>query len=332
MRKLSTLFLLLFTVVANAQVVHMVRLRPGPADSINASIWKETNSANKGDQNILANAWTAGSDVTFRSLFKFNLPVLPTNATFVSATLKLYGNATSNHAQLNSSYQGAPFGTTNESWLQRISAPWNLYTLNWTNQPSVDTAGQVLFPASTAQLQTYVVDVSRMVKAMLDTPSKNYGFMFRLKNEVKYRTLLFGSSHNPDSNVRPILEIVYNTPVPGDSQTDPISRPRDETASGFPGPDPASTNVAAQNAVAGQVSIYPNPASQKLHIGFANTKSESVTLSLIDAMGRTVIYRVLQIDTRGLVDLNVSEIPHGLYFLKINRLNRETLCKTISIQ
>jgi hypothetical protein len=232
--------------------------------------------------------------------------VHPANATYVSATLKLYGNPTSNHTQLNSSYPSAPFGTTNESWLRRINAPWNLYTLNWTNQPSVDTTNQVLLPVSSAQIQAYVVDVSKMVKTMLDTPSKNYGFMFMLQNELKFRTLVFGSSHNPDSNVRPILEIVYNTPIP--------------------------SSVPALNANAEEINIYPNPVSHTLHITFTNTHTEPVDVNLINATGQTVIHINQFISSNGSVDLKLEEMPRGMYFLKIKEHTKSVFCKTVLVQ
>src|SRR5688572_20799738 len=103
MKRLFTLLLSFAAFNSIAQVTHTVVLRPGPIGAANTSIWKEMpTTGNSTDQNIIANAWTAGGDVTLRTLFRFAMPTLPANATFTGATLYLYGNATSNHPQLHS--------------------------------------------------------------------------------------------------------------------------------------------------------------------------------------------------------------------------------------
>jgi hypothetical protein len=62
-------------------------------------------------------------------------------------------------------------------------------------------------PPSTSHDQTYVLDVTGAVQAMVDAPGSNYGFMIRLATEEHYRALQFWSREANDPAARPRLDV-----------------------------------------------------------------------------------------------------------------------------
>lgn len=304
MKKLLTPFLLLTTIAASAQATHTITIRPGMS-GVSASIEKESNLSLPNDDNLIANAWTTGgAPITQRTVFQMPLPVLPSNATFVSATLYLYANTTTTHPQGHSSYPTAPYGTTNEGWLQRITTPWSTSGLNWTGRPSATNTHVVSLPASTSQTQNYTINVSQMVKDMLDSPSRSFGFMLSLQNENTYRSLIFASCHHADSNLRPKLIINYTTP----------------------------TAVPAANTNVTDVRIYPNPAKGTLYVDFINGSASKVSLQMTDAAGRIVQERMEAIKPSGQIMLDISHLPHGIYHLRIGEGDKPVISRMVTVE
>jgi hypothetical protein len=152
-------------------------------------------------------AWTIGGVKTvWRNFLKFDLSSVPLNATIQSATLNL------SWADTNSwgSTQHSSLTSSNESVVQRVTAPWNENTITWNNQPSATTADQVVLPQSSSGTQNYSLNVTQMVQQMAG--SNNNGFLLRLVNENYYAELVFASGDNPHLNRRPTLTITYTAP------------------------------------------------------------------------------------------------------------------------
>ncbi|MEQ1799594.1 MAG: DNRLRE domain-containing protein [Lacibacter sp.] len=150
-----------------------------------------------------------------RSFLKFpGLNAIPQNATIISAKLSLYGVASSGTFSVgNSYYPGSgynPFGT-NELWIKRVTSNWVESSVTWNTQPSVIETNRVAIPASTSQWGYNVtdIDVTEMVKSMVNTSNANYGFCFMLQNETHYRSMTFGSPNNTNAAKRPKLIIEY---------------------------------------------------------------------------------------------------------------------------
>jgi len=74
------------------------------------------------------------------------------------------------------------------------------------------------------------------------------------------------------------------------------------------------------NAIENKVSVYPNPAKTHFTI---NTNIAFENFELLDAMGRVHISGKLLPN----LTVNISEIPQGIYFLKLNNENYSTICK-----
>lgn len=306
MKKLFTLIPAFIALTVNAQMVHTITLRPNGATGNDATLSKENGNFNNGiDENFIANAWTSGGNgVTLRSVLQFALPTLPANATFVSATLTLYGNPTSVHPQLHSSYPGSPYGTTNEGWLRRVVSSWSESTVTWNNQPNTTTVNQVSLPASTSQTQDYAIDVTNLVKDMLNNPASSFGFMLSLQNETTYRALIFASSDHPDSTKRPKLIIVYHTPA--------------ASVSGVP--------------VAGRFSVYPNPAQHTINLNFSSVRAANVEVKLADATGRTVMHQSRQVAANGQLNFDVADLPRGAYILTATEENKNSYSNVVTLQ
>ncbi|MCL2246093.1 MAG: DNRLRE domain-containing protein [Lentimicrobiaceae bacterium] len=164
--------------------------------------------------------WTLSNlfcyDRSFRSLLQFNeLVTIPTEAEIISAELKLFGVPSIVDDPGNSSYPGSTHGTTNESIIQRVTSPWDEFTVTWNTQPSTTTANQILIPNTTAQWNWNFTDNSTnlvdMVQDMVANPNNNFGFMIKLQNETRYRSVIFASSDHANPALWPELTVTYKS-------------------------------------------------------------------------------------------------------------------------
>lgn len=159
-----------------------------------------------GAVDIPVEAWTSGgTPYTVRSLLKFDLSSIPSNAGIVSAHLFLYSYPS---PTLNGNFTDANFGTANSFTVQRVTSSWDPGSANWFNQPSVTTASQVIVPHASQSVFDLDLDVKDMVSPMISTG--NYGFLMKIQNETFYNSRIFASSYNTTYPAkRPKLVIVY---------------------------------------------------------------------------------------------------------------------------
>jgi hypothetical protein len=152
-------------------------------------------------------AWTSsGNAYNFRSLLKFDLSSIPANATIKSAHVFLYSHPTPTPG---GNFVDANSGPTNAFFVQQITAPWTTSTATWANQPSVSTSNQIVMPHTNQTSLDVDIDVTAMVASMVNN-NTNYGFFFRLQNEVIYNIRSFVSSRNTTyPNKRPKIVITY---------------------------------------------------------------------------------------------------------------------------
>jgi hypothetical protein len=158
-------------------------------------------------------ATNGGNTSNARSLIKWDLSFIPTNAIVSSADLSLFSWLSPSNGQ-HVNISGA-----NDAYLNKIISPWDEYIVTWNTMPAVSTSGQVYMPASTSANQDYInYDVTSLVQDMVSNPITNYGLLLQLVNEQFYRQLIFASSDNPDPLKHPLLEICYLIPI-GISET-----------------------------------------------------------------------------------------------------------------
>lgn len=78
-----------------------------------------------------------------------------------------------------------------------------------------------------------------------------------------------------------------------------------------------------------KLSIYPNPASEELHISVENLTGQA-EVSLTDLQGRVLISQEIILDGKSEVKLNLNSISSGTYFIEINNAS-ESLFNTVQI-
>jgi hypothetical protein len=151
-------------------------------------------------------SWTSqGTPFVVRSLIDFNFDAIPSNATVDSAKLSLYSYSTPGHGAGHD-----PLTGSNECYLQRIISSWEEDTVTWNTQPDVTDLNRVLIMQSTTTMQDYEeIDVTDLVRDILNDRDNSFGFMLRLVNESGYRRMLFATSDVAEAHKRPKLEINY---------------------------------------------------------------------------------------------------------------------------
>lgn len=136
-----------------------------------------------------------------RTLFKFALSQIPSNATITNATLQLFA-AWPWHTGFDS----------NACYIRKVTSAWDDSTATWaTMWNASDLTDQVSVPASTNYNDNYVINVTNLVQTLVSNPTTNYGMMLLLQNETPppNRALDFASSENADSTKRPLLTVSY---------------------------------------------------------------------------------------------------------------------------
>lgn len=259
-------------------------LQNGACDGIDALIgncmpcgYDTSNFGNIQEFNALA--WTNGGAISNqRSLIQWNLENIPTNATVQSASLSLYFNSTSSNASgLHSTISGL-----NNSYLKKITSPWDENTLTWNNQPSVTTVNQAPLPSSTSPTQDYLnINVTSLVQDMITNPATNFGLMLQLDVESYYRCLLFASSDHPNESKHPKLEICYSF-----------------------------VNSVNENVIHdSEFEIFPNPSLGTISIQFNNLKSRG-TFEIVDVIGQSIFEEKINSSQR-----NISfDLSKGIYW------------------
>jgi PKD repeat protein len=191
-----------FLIIRNALAQDTLILQPGPEGKdayINNYYY-----GNYGDYpNMFAIAGTSSGDpFTSRSLFEFDLSMIPPGSAILAAKLSLYF--------ANNTWNPYYHYGDNKAWLQRVIAPWDEYTVTWWNQPQTTEQNQVSLPASHYETQDYVnIDVKLLIQDIVNDPENSHGILFRLQIEEIYRRMFFASSDYVIPGKRPKLEIIH---------------------------------------------------------------------------------------------------------------------------
>jgi hypothetical protein len=193
----------LCAVVTLAQSQSSLFLQPDAAAGKDARIFNLDALANYGnDPDFIASQWTySGEPGTMRSLIQFDLSGLPKGVDIVDARLSLYYN--------NESTTPGQAGN-NAAYIRRLIEPWDEATVAWNHQPFYTTENEVLLPASTVPDQDYLnIDVTNLVRDMIEFPNTSHGFMFMLQTEQGMNAMKFYSSDASEAFERPSLQITW---------------------------------------------------------------------------------------------------------------------------
>lgn len=216
----------------------------------------QINTPNPNSTEMVAATWTYNYAFNvWRSLFKFNLNEIPPGAQITSAKLSLYGNP---YPESNA------HAGQNESWLRKVTAAWNPMTATFLNQPSYTVENQVSIRQSLYSFEDYIdIDVTELIRQMVNEPSNNHGFIFMNKVEEVYKCLNFASGECILFYRRPKLDVTY-TPV---------------------GIEPISGEVPIDFRL---FQNYPNPFNPVTNIKFNVPKSSAVKISVFSELGKEV--------------------------------------------
>lgn len=70
--------------------------------------------------------------------------------------------------------------------------------------------------------------------------------------------------------------------------------------------------------VSNEVNLFPNPANDKVHLQFNTSKSEDVTIRLVDLTGRMINSMVMTTEPgQNLAALDVMQLPKGIYLIEL---------------
>jgi hypothetical protein len=232
---------------------------------------------------IDAIAWTnLGNLSNGRSLLYWDLSFIPANASVTSASLSLYAYNSPSNGE-HSSLSGP-----NDAYLNKVTSPWNEYSVNWNNMPSVSTTNQAYLPPSSSPSQDYTnIDVTTLVQDMITNPASNYGLMLQLADETAYRKLIFASSDNADPAKHPKLDICYTVP---------------------------SAIDVMQNHAA--ISVVEDFISETITVTSRENFEKGTMLKLMNSKGQLVrSYENLNGNT---LVFSISNIASGIYIYEIN--------------
>jgi pectinesterase len=81
------------------------------------------------------------------------------------------------------------------------------------------------------------------------------------------------------------------------------------------------------------ISVYPNPASDKLTINYQLKKSAVVNIYLIDLQGKQHIVLHKETNAMGIQteSMDISELPPGIYFLRLQAGNDVVTKKIVKL-
>lgn len=195
------------SVTVNPPLIISLSLSPSnnPTEFPSVAYWDPQDWSNGASVEIPLSAWTKnGAATLIRGLIKFDLSSIPSNATILSADLRLYSDT----IPLNGDLVNANSGADNSVVVQQVATSWDHASVTWFNQPAGLTANQVIIPSTNLPFLNVDVDVKTLVGSMVSS-NANYGFKLGLVNEVEYTSRIFCSSYYPVASRHPSLTITY---------------------------------------------------------------------------------------------------------------------------
>ena len=206
MKRLPIFILLTILCYSSITAQHSVILRPGAADGKVGEVYSNEPTTVFVNDLLKAMAWTFQGDPGIqRGLLQFDLSSVPAGSTIDSAFLSLFAPNPPN-TQFHSG--------DNAAYLRRITSSWDKATITWDNQPFATNVHQVTLPESTEEFQDYPhIDVTALIRDMVNDPLNSFGFMFLLQDETPLARMTFSSSTYPDESKHPQLEIFFTPPA-----------------------------------------------------------------------------------------------------------------------
>lgn len=158
-------------------------------------------------ENIHIYSWTQGGILNVnRVLIDFDFDAIPKSAKINKAVLNLYFNPTSKYDE---ALGGKGNHGTDSIIVQRVTSDWHENKVTWNTQPKTTTENQVILTNMGIPHANYQIDITDIIKDIIENRSERYGIMIRYKNEVPYNVSFFASSNHPDIKLHPTLKVSY---------------------------------------------------------------------------------------------------------------------------
>jgi hypothetical protein len=87
-----------------------------------------------------------------------------------------------------------------------------------------------------------------------------------------------------------------------------------------------------EETLAVKITVSPNPVDDLLNVQFQQNQFDKTQLSIYSITGQMVYNKQQRIQQNSAVTIDVSNLTSGLYFLKINAENNETIIKKITVK
>lgn len=84
-----------------------------------------------------------------------------------------------------------------------------------------------------------------------------------------------------------------------------------------------SKEIEILHASAQEIQIYPNPASEVIHISLQNTENETVIFSLINELGEEVLHNAYETKGQGIATIHLQGLSSGVYCYKIHTFSQK---------
>ena len=199
--------LILILSISISSYSNTITLKPGPSTGNDAYLDQNTPNTNYGNHlELSATSWDCSFQCNVRGLLQFDLSSLPVGSIITNARLSLFAAST----PLVSLPGFQPMNGNNQSILQRVTSSWNENTVTWNTTPTATTQNQVILSQSNSPVQDYLnIDVKNIVQDMINNPASSFGFLLRLSTELPLNSMIFASSDNSFSALRPEITIEY---------------------------------------------------------------------------------------------------------------------------
>ena len=246
---------------------------------------------------------------------------LPNGNLFPSANISTQDAISNNEAYyLNSSnafsfYGGVTYGGPSPAYtVYTDPQDWIRYPMTYEDNFSDTFSGTV--ETSAVFSRDGMTNVVADAYGTLITPSGTFNNVLRIKTEMDY-TDIFSS-----------LEIDYTETryLWYDAETGfPLMTHQDLDISGNPfstwsyiDASPLKTSSVLAQEI--NLSVFPNPTTDKITIAFNLKEKETVAISVCNLLGKEVlkILDATQITGQHQEDINLGHLPNGTYFVKIN--------------
>lgn len=253
-------------------------LQPGIKDGIDVHV-DDLNPNLTDNLTTICNAGyntVGGTPTLSHNYLQFDLTSIPAGSTVVSAKLSLTHSSTVPHST----------SSDNAELLAKVTQLWYENTVTWNNQPTYSTTDTVQIGTTNVGDDKPNINLLSFVQDWVNNPLNNFGMVMHLVDEPGSlgRFQSYASSDNPDSSARPKLVVEWLSCT--------------------------STGVNEISASNFSVNVYPNPATDELHLTTAD--GGTVNAIVYDMLGNKIS------ESKNVNVVYVKSLSSGLYLVNVS--------------